>query len=418
MGLFDNFKKYQEKKAGAAEPEKVAVPVSTYDREELPVTDIDNPSVADTQNMSNTTGEAVQSSVSDSNSSSSAAQLTPVVTTPSWINAGSYEAAAKQDPNISRGQYAYELSKYRREQGQPDLSYTEWSNIIKGQDPYETEAERQKRERQMKTAKILTGVGSVLGNLVNYVRAKNGHVAMNLDSGAAGYNRLDRIRQGQDQLARSRAKDYLGAMAQDRAERAKAEAAAASAQKAERDYQFKVKELEFKIENAKTEGERKNAELELKKVVADRKEELDRAKLEETKRNNDARNAILKARVEKQGSGTKKYLELQTNGGTKRYTPDEYGNNWIHRAYQDMLKDATDYAQDKFGDSVDKDGKKSWENYVDEFKVAKKNMWGSSTPSEQEMYEAITKYNNRMKQEPWHIKASYDDVPENERYDD
>ena len=37
--------------------------------------------------------------------------------TPSWVTAGSYEEAAKTDPNISRAQYAYEVSKHRREQG-------------------------------------------------------------------------------------------------------------------------------------------------------------------------------------------------------------------------------------------------------------------------------------------------------------
>ena len=362
------------------------------------MTDVGTPSVSDNQNMGTTTGGAAQPSVSDSDSSTSTAQTTPVVATPSWINAGSYEAAAKQDPNISRGQYAYELSKYRREQGQPDLSYTEWSNIIKGQDPYETEAERKKRERRMKTAKILTGVGSVLGNLVNYVRAKNGHVAMNLDSGAAGYNRLDRIRQGQEQLARSRAKDYLGAMAQDRAERAKAEAAAAAAQKAERDYQFKVKELEWKMENAQTEAERKKAADDLAAAKFAYQQEKDARAHEETVRHNKASEATARARVEKTGSGSKKYLELQTNNGSKRYTPEEYGNNWIHRAYQDMLKEP--------------DGKK--------FEVKKNGGYfgGSTVPSEQEMYEAITKYNDRLKTKPWHGESANDEVPEDERYDD
>ena len=397
MSLLDIFKKHKEKKA-AADPEKVSAATSTNDQEGLSVTDVGTPSVSDNQNMGTTTGGAAQPSVSDSDSSTSTAQTTPVVATPSWINAGSYEAAAKQDPNISRGQYAYELSKYRREQGQPDLSYTEWSNIIKGQDPYETEAERKKRERRMKTAKILTGVGSVLGNLVNYVRAKNGHVAMNLDSGAAGYNRLDRIRQGQEQLARSRAKDYLGAMAQDRAERAKAEAAAAAAQKAERDYQFKVKELEWKMENAQTEAERKKAADDLAAAKFAYQQEKDARAHEETVRHNKASEATARARVEKTGSGSKKYLELQTNNGSKRYTPEEYGNNWIHRAYQDMLKEP--------------DGKK--------FEVKKNGGYfgGSTVPSEQEMYEAITKYNDRLKTKPWHGESANDEVPEDERYDD
>ena len=258
MSVLDVFKKHKQKKAGV-EPEKVSAPIPTYDQEELFVTDVGTPSALDNQNMGTTTGGAAQPSVSDSGSSSSTAQTTPVVATPSWINAGSYEAAAKQDPNISRGQYAYELGKYRREQGQPDLSYAEWSQILKGQDPYETEAERLKREKNMRIAKNINAIGTFINALVNYNRVKNGRVGYTPDKGTDTYNRLERIRMGQEQLAQSRAKDYLGAMAQDRAERAKAEAAAAAAQKAERDYQFKVKELEWKMENARTEAERKKA---------------------------------------------------------------------------------------------------------------------------------------------------------------
>lgn len=269
MSVLDVFKKHKQKKAGV-EPEKVSAPISTYDQEELSVTDIGTPSALDNQNMGTTTGGAAQPSVSDSGSSSSTAQTTPVVATPSWINAGSYEAAAKQDPNISRGQYAYELGKYRREQGQPDLSYAEWSQILKGQDPYETEAERQKREKNMRIAKNINAIGTFINALVNYNRVKNGRVGYTPDKGTDTYNRLERIRMGQEQLAQSRAKDYLGAMAQDRAERAKAEAAAAAAQKAERDYELKVRELELKEKTAKTEAERKAAEAERKKLESDR----------------------------------------------------------------------------------------------------------------------------------------------------
>lgn len=300
----------------------------------------------------------------------------PVTEAPAWVNAGSYEELVKTNPNVSRGQYAYELSKYRRSQGQPDLSYAEWSNILKGQDPYETEADRQKRERRMKTAKILTGVGSVLGNLVNYVRAKNGHVAMNLDDGTQGYNRLERIRMGHEQLARSNAKDYLAAIAQDRAERAKQEAAAAAAKQAERNYQMKVNELEWKMNNAKTEAERKKAADDLAAQKFAWQKQKDEATLKETQRHNKASEATARARAERTGSGNKKYLELKTGTGTKRYTPDEYGSNWIHKAYQDMLKEpgGKDFAVTKYGGF----------------------MGGSSVPSDQEMYEAITKYNDSL----------------------
>lgn len=368
MGIFGRFRNYKDKKK--AEQETLQQPVTEAPAEELSVTGMTAPSPQDKADKSPQapiqTGELT------------AAAQAPDLSikqdnTPAWVNAGSYEELVKTNPNVSRGQYAYELSKYRRSQGQPDLTYAEWSNIIKGQDPYETEADRQKRERRMKTAKILTGVGSVLGNLVNYVRAKNGHVAMNLDDGTKGYNRLERIRMGHEQLGRSNAKDYLAAIAQDRAERAKQEAAAAAAKQAERNYQMKVNELEWKMNNAKTEAERKKAADDLAAQKFAWQKQKDEATLKETQRHNKASEATARARVEKSGSGNKKYLELKTGTGTKRYTPDEYGSNWIHKAYQDMLKEpgGKDFAVTKYGGF----------------------MGGSSVPSEQEMYEAITKYN-------------------------
>lgn len=368
MGIFGRFRNYKDKKK--AEQETLQQPVTEAPSEELSITDMTAPSPQDKADKSPQTpiqtgeqpaaAQAPDLSIKQDN-------------TPAWVNAGSYEELVKTNPNVSRGQYAYELSKYRRSQGQPDLTYAEWSNIIKGQDPYETEADRQKRERRMKTAKILTGVGSVLGNLVNYVRAKNGHVAMNLDDGTQGYNRLERIRMGHEQLGRSNAKDYLAAIAQDRAERAKQEAAAAAAKQAERNYQMKVDELEWKMNNAKTEAERKKAADDLAAQKFAWQKQKDEATLKETQRHNKASEATARARVERSGSGNKKYLELKTGTGTKRYTPDEYGSNWIHKAYQDMLKEpgGKDFAVTKYGGF----------------------MGGSSVPSEQEMYEAITKYN-------------------------
>lgn len=292
MGIFGRFRNYKDKKK--AEQETLQQPATEAPAEELSVTDMTAPSPQDKADKSPQapiqTGELT------------AAAQAPDLSikqdnTPAWVNAGSYEELVKTNPNVSRGQYAYELSKYRRSQGQPDLTYAEWSNIIKGQDPYETEADRQKRERRMKTAKILTGVGSVLGNLVNYVRAKNGHVAMNLDDGTKGYNRLERIRMGHEQLARSNAKDYLAAIAQDRAERAKQEAAAAAAKQAERNYQMKVNELEWKMNNAKTEAERKKAADDLAAQKFAWQKQKDEATLKETQRSNKEREAISRARV-------------------------------------------------------------------------------------------------------------------------
>lgn len=322
---------------------------------------------------------------------------------PAWVKAGSYEELVKTNPNVSRAQYAHALSKYRREQGEPDLSYQEWANILKNQNPYETEAERQKRESRLKRAAILNGVGSVLGNLVNYVRARNGNVAMNLSDGTEGYNRIERIRQGQEQLGRSYAKDYLGAIAQDRAERAKEAAAAAAAQQRERDYLMKEAELKIKIENARSERERKAAADELAQMKFKHQQANDAARLKETQRHNRAQESVAWHRA-KNGSGSNKYLELETSEGKKRYTPNEHGTNWVHKAYQDMLKEVEKEARSRYGDKtetrIDADGKerevKLADEYIRNFKIEKNGggLFGSSTPSEQEMYEAITKFND------------------------
>lgn len=289
---------------------------------------------------------------------------------PDFVKAGSYEELVKKDPSWSRSAYLHKLEKYRRENGLPDLSYLETINILKGQDPYETEAERQKREKNLKIAERINAVGSFLNALVNYNRVSRGHVGYTPDKGTEGYNRIQRLRQGREQLARSNAKDYLGIMAQDRAERAKAEAAAAAKQQREREYQYKEEVLKFKIENAKNERDRKAAADELARLKFDYQKEKDAAMLEERRRHNKATEKISRERISG-GSGSNKYLELETRDGKKRFTPGEHGSNWVHRAYQEMLKQPG---------GKDFEIQKLWGN-------------GSSAPTEQEMYEAITKYN-------------------------
>lgn len=368
MGIFDRYKAKKEKK-DAALPAMQSEVVEEMPSEELLVTEINTPSPLDNSAI-------VETGTEQQAQPASVASAPTTSTTPSWINAGSYEAAAKMDPKISRGQYAYEVSKHRREQGQPDMSYTEWANIIKDNDPYETEEQRLKREKNMRIAKNINALGTFLNALVNYNRVKRGHVGYTPDKGTETYNRLERIRLGQEQLAQSRAKDYLGAMAKDRAERAKAEATAAAAKQAELNYQLKVKDLEWKIENAKTEAGRKAAADELARMKFEWQKEKDEAKLKETKRYHQASEAIARERASRSGrsGGTPKYLELQTGTGVKQYTPEKYGSNWVHKAYQDMLKEPG--------------GK--------EFAVYKHGGYfgGSTVPSEQEMYEAITRYND------------------------
>lgn len=365
MGIFDRYKAKKEKK-DAALPAMQSEVVEEMPSEELSVTEINTPSPLDNSAI-------VETGTEQQAQPASVASAPTTSTTPSWINAGSYEAAAKMDPKISRGQYAYEVSKHRREQGQPDMSYTEWANIIKDNDPFETEEQRLKREKNMRIAKNINALGTFLNALVNYNRVKRGHVGYTPDKGTETYNRLERIRLGQEQLAQSRAKDYLGAMAKDRAERAKAEATAAAAKQAELNYQLKVKDLEWKIENAKTEAGRKAAADELARMKFEWQKEKDEATLKETKRHHQASEATARERASRSG-GTPKYLELQIGTGVKQYTPEKYGSNWVHKAYQDMLKEPG--------------GK--------EFAVHKHGGYfgGSTVPSEQEMYEAITRYND------------------------
>lgn len=356
MSTLDRIKERKARKKQNPVVETENVPLSTVmeNPQELSVTNMDG---AEKDLMQ----EPVTTTVPTAQGTESTSATSVQTTTPSWVTAGSYEEAAKADPNISRAQYAYELSKHRREQGLPDLSYSEWGNIVKGHDPYETAAERQKREKNMRLAQNINAIGSFINALVNYNRVKRGSVGYTPDKGADTYNRLERIRLNQQQLARSNAKDYLGYISMDRAERAKAEAAAAAKAQAQQNYNLKMQELEWKRENAKTEAERKKAADELAKM-----------KFEETQRHNKEMEKTARIRANRAGtggSGTKKYLELQTGNGIKRYTPDEHGNNWIHKAYQDMLKE--------------EEGK----NYEVE------TLWGNP-PTEQQMYEAITKYND------------------------
>lgn len=392
MGVYDSYKKHKAKKEQQNEPSPMPVAPAPQTPAADPVPapgDVNTPDAmpqapaAETPMAPVAETRAVNGSpnaMPEEKQSLTSVAAKPDLTikqdkTPAWVKVGSYEDLVKINPNWSRGQYAYELGKYRRENGMPDLSYAEWANIIKGQDPYETEAERQKREKNMRTASQINALGSFLNALVNYNRVKSGHVGYTPDKGTEAYNRLERMRLGQEQLARSNARDYLGALAQDRAERAKEAAAEAAAKEKERNYEIKKADLEWKIQNAKNEAGRKAAADELARLKFEHQKAKDAAALKETKRHNQASEAISRERAKNGGgSGTKKYLELETSSGTKRYTPEEYGNNWIHQAYQDMLKEP--------------EGKK--------FAVQKYGgiMGGSSVPSEQEMYDAITKYND------------------------
>lgn len=282
MGILDRIKSRRAKKERNPSGETEYVPLSSVmeNPQELSITNMDSPEKDRMQ--------VQQPAVQPATQAVTAVQPNA----PSWVTAGSYEEAAKTDPNISRAQYAYEVSKHRREQGLPDLSYAEWGNIVKGHDPYETEADRQKREKNMRMAKNINAIGSFINALVNYNRVKRGSVGYTPDKGTDTYNRLERIRLNQEQLARSNAKDYLGYIAMDRAERAKEQAAAAAAAQAKQNYELKVQELEWKKENAKTEAERKKAADELAKM-----------EFEETQRHNKEMEKTARIRANKTGTG-------------------------------------------------------------------------------------------------------------------
>lgn len=299
-----------------------------------------------------------------------AVEQTPTLPTdnrPEWMKVG-YENLVKMAPDWSPARYAHETAKWRRDNGQPDMSYEELATLFKGRDPYETEKERRSRVRRERGAIIAQGLGSVLGNLINYARAKNGHVAMRLEDGSQGYNRLQRLREAQQQTARINANAYLDAMGRDRAERAKAEQRAAAAAAAQRDYEMKEAELRIKIDNAATQEARRAAEAELKKLQFEHKKKYDELDLQEKKRHNKQMEANAR-----NGRQSEKYIELATSKGSRRYTPDKDGSNWIHKAYQDMLK----------------------EPGGDKYKVSKMSgLLNSSAPTDAEMYEAITRWNS------------------------
>jgi hypothetical protein len=216
---------------------------------------------------------------------------------PSWVTAGSYEEAVKSTPKLSRADYIHGVSKHRRDQGLPDMDLREVNDVLQGRDPYETEEQRLKREKRMRTAQILTGVGDVLGNLVNYVRARNGNPAMDLSGIREGYNRIDRIRQGQQQLANVRAKEYLDALERDRTQRVQEGLRKAQQEQAERAHQLEVQRLKIKMNSAKSDAERKAFADALKKAEFEWKVQKENAQLKETERTNRARETTANARV-------------------------------------------------------------------------------------------------------------------------
>lgn len=295
---------------------------------------------------------------------------------PDFVRMG-YDEWAKQHPNTSRGEYAYALSNYRRKNGQPDLSYAEWQNIIKGNNPWETEADKKKRERREKAAFLIDGVGGLLGNIVNYVRAKNGHVAMpGFDVGKA-YDRLNLLRQGQEKIANRNYQAYMDAIVRDRAEKAKKDAAAAALAAEQRKYQHAI-DLEGLKQNSPYNKARIDTQAAQSEYYRTRTAGL-QSDNEYKPKKQEAELKLLGARTNqanaaaRRSAGTDKYVEIETPDGVMTYSPAKNGSNWIQEAYHEMLaisgKDKSPY------------------------KVNKLFGAGSEAPTDQEMYDAITRYN-------------------------
>ena len=359
MGVYDSYKKHKAKKEQQNEPSPMPVAPAPQTPAADPVPapgDVNTPDAMPQAPAAETPTAPVAETRAVNGSPNSMPEVKQSLTsvaakpdltieqdkTPAWVKAGSYEDLVKINPNWSRGQYAYELGKYRRENGMPDLSYAEWANIIKGQDPYETEAERQKREKNMRTASQINALGSFLNALVNYNRVKSGHVGYTPDKGTEAYNRLERMRLGQEQLARSNARDYLGALAQDRAERAKEAAAADAAKEKERNYEIKKADLEWKIQNAKNEAGRKAAADELARLKFEHQKAKDAAALNETKRHNQASEAISRERA-KNGGGSGKIATTAMSADGRVWTR----NSPLSKEEAMQLVMGSEYGKDK-----------------------------------------------------------------------
>lgn len=272
MGIFDRYKSKKRKEEAVSPAIVQSEAVEEMPSEELSVTEINTPSPLDNSAIveKETGQQAKPATVAP------APALAPVSTAsvassnapkpfipPAWVHAGSFEEAAKIDPKITRSDYIYKRGKYRREQGLPDMDLAELNKILGGKDPYETEEQRLKREKNMRVAKNINALGTFLNALVNYNRVKRGHVGYTPDKGTETYNRLERIRTGQEQLAQSRAKDYLDVLQKDRIQRRQEELVKAQEERARREHEYKIKDLEWKMENAKTEAARKQAADEL-----------------------------------------------------------------------------------------------------------------------------------------------------------
>ena len=150
-----------------------------------------------------------------------------------------YDSALKYNPDMSRGQYISDVSKYRQEKNLAPMSYDEVFQALDGKNPYITPEEEKKREKRMKAATYVDAIGGVLANLVNYVRTTNGNPSMNLSSLGKNEQRINAVRDYYTALDNSQYKQYLAMIDKERALQAEQDAA-------ERDFRNKMYIEEYK----------------------------------------------------------------------------------------------------------------------------------------------------------------------------
>lgn len=144
-----------------------------------------------------------------------------------------YDAALKYNPDMSRGQYISDVSKYRQEKNLDPMSYNEMFLALGGKNPNLTPKEEKQRENRMKAATYVDALGGVFANLVNYIRARNGNPAMNLSGLSKNEQRINAVRDYYTALDNSQYKQYLAMIDKQRALQAEQDAA-------ERDFQNKL----------------------------------------------------------------------------------------------------------------------------------------------------------------------------------
>jgi hypothetical protein len=178
----------------------------------------------------------------------------------------SYADAIKQQKNITPQQWLYETSKYRRENGLDPLSYEEIGLVASsGKDIGKSEEERKKEEKRLYGAELFNSLGGFLANLVNYGRTRQGHAAMNLaEVGKAGQERINKIREYRDKLAKANYDDYIANVARDRAESARRETLQASREAQQTKTEQWLKEYELKKNKIDNDAKLKTWELTLK----------------------------------------------------------------------------------------------------------------------------------------------------------